>query len=295
MKQLPYGDSSYTFRLELPETWDIESITEVTLGLDSLSGEELLADEAATLYTATTLNGAVSAGGMSITLAGGADAVDEGDRLRIAASASGPHEDVQCDYYDSSGKVVYLTRALNEDHATGAAVYGMFATDVVDLSGSDFTLGLQLWATWTPDTDDRPIKDKFQIANVEYQASDFWNVFAVRFPTEYEAAQARDLEVLEAVYRDEFQQHLYINGINIDRVDDRASIEPGFMRFARLQLLESMGDEQAAEWELARRSWVDWVTEFATKTVVAQDTNMDGAVSKDNEVKIHEPVFFERW
>jgi len=294
MKQVKYGDSSFTFRYEMDPSMDIASISGVNITVTDMSGSDLIAETAATIYTATTLDAAVSYDDSTITLASGASAVTEGDRLYIA-SATGPEEEVVVKSYNSSTRVVTLKNNVEEDHSSGTAVRGMWATYAADFSTvTTFTAGKQMRVVWEfTGSDDPSVTETYVIALYAAGVSDFWGEYNARYPVQAEMLDSKDKDKLETIIKDEFRVELKLAGIEYDRVVDQPLMTQGIMRYGRKMVLEGSGDADKYEYEIAVRSWNEWLTRVRDNMIIWTDNDQDGAI-EDSEAVVHAPRSFVR-
>ena len=292
--QIKYGSSSWTLRLEMPPTWPIESISTVSLVVRDTAGTIKIAAANATLYTATTLNGALTAGSRSITLANTAGNVVEGDRLRIAASVAGGSEDVEVESYNSTSKVATLKRSLYRNHTTGTAVYGMWASKgSLDFSSATgYPAGLVVVAGWTPSTGGVEITDLYTISKNEFEGVNTIDRFRVRFPDFYLAAEdtIRDIE-LEA--ERQVRYDFLVRDLKMDRIVDRELIMPALLTMMAYLIALGRGDQWAAE-----RDNLFMIYEKETEKLFAMPiwVDEDQSQSKDveEEVRYHSPVVYTR-
>jgi hypothetical protein len=295
LKQIKYGDDAFVMRFEMPASWDVESITEVTIGIDR-NATSLLDATAATLYTATTLNGAVVRTAGTVTIANDATAVVEGDRLRIAESASGPAEDVEVHSYNSSTKVVTIKRELNDAHANGAAVYGMWASYDLDASDTDvFVKGYVVEVTWTPDSDNQAYTERYVIGSSGYATTSLWRTVSKMWKSlwnEYSGYSQDDLNDVEEIIRSRFDSIFKNAGLDANRIVDKSQIDPGFALYGRMVLLEDGGDEKIREYEVAKTAFYLWFDELK-KSPIWSDDDQDES-QDETEIRTHTPYFLNR-
>ena len=297
MKQVKYGDSSFLMRLEMPRSWDIENISAVTIGIKDSSATELLSAQSATLYTATTLNGALTATSMAATLANTATAVTTGDRLRIAASAAGQAEDIVVRSYNGSTYTIELDEELADAHSDGTAVHGMWATYAADFSDTDtYTAGKIIEVTWTPDSDDEAYTERYTVGKTEFAASQLWDHYSTLYPTNWETVKGtgnRNLDSLETLIVDLFAAEFKRRQLEIDRLRDQNLFHVGLLKFAHKTLLEDGGDSTANELEEAKESWVKWF-EDVTKSTIWTDDDQDETLDEPEENYPRIPSFLTR-
>lgn len=147
MIRLNLGNDAEVIRFELPLEWNPADLTGLTLAIEDKAGNTLAAAAAATLYTATTLDGAVSATDSSITLADGADALNPGDRILVVGAGGSEQKTVK----GYASLVAEVDTIFELGYSDGDDVYGLFATIEVDISDTDdFPAGQELLLIWTP-------------------------------------------------------------------------------------------------------------------------------------------------
>lgn len=295
---LPYGGSK-TLRLEYPGEWDAESITGVTIEINSVSGTQLLALDNAEPWASdpVTLDGEHAEFADQLTLTAGAGSVGSlapGDRLLIGASDAGPDEVVEVRSYDSVGKVATLTADLRHSHSDGATVTGLWATYDLDLSDTDvWTLGVESIIVWTPNSNDFPARARAVVSAVSLVVVDLERRFQALHPREYDAL----LSPIDrfAMFREEAISRLGLElaarGLDIQRVQDQPALVPVVIEQIRwLSLLN--GDDQDIEERRVCREELTRQIELLCKHPLWVDGNQDG-VEVSQETQAH-PVWFER-
>lgn len=294
MKQIEYNNSAFGLRLEYPMEWDVQNISSITVGAKDLSGTELLSAASCTPWTSVgiQLNGAVETNDNTVVLevSGGGSVPDlvQGDRIQIAQSESGPAESVEVLYYDSATLTATLTRDLLYDHADESAVVGLFCTYDMDTSTvATFPASKQLVLTWTPDTDDIPIRERAEIAKSEYSMPDFEELFAATYPRRYQAA-IKPINRMERLFNHAKQQlgaELRLRNLDIDRVIDSRLIDPSLMaKIAWLTLLTG-DDRYVAERDVTLQEYTRQF-ELLCSAPIWQDTDQD-EIKEEKEVEDH--------
>jgi hypothetical protein len=292
--QIKYADSSFSLRLEYPANWHIESLTGVKLAIYDSDGTNTLAATSATCYTATTLNGAISAGATTLTLAGTATSPVKGDRLRIAASASGPAETVEVQSYNSTSKVATLLHNLAYDHATATAVYGGFCTYAADFSSAtNYPLNTIVQFVWQPQgTDDLEIRQLGQIVSGSVNLSDFEARFRALHPVAYRMAETRLASILDLA-RERIYYVLRARGLDTERIVDQALLSAVLYDLVWILILEDSGDSGTNEYERALVAYGrDCDVLFAQP--IWQDLNEDYTENESTEVQIHSVYTWNR-
>ena len=294
MKQLKYGDDSNTLRYEFPDLWIDDLPATLNISFDDTAGGALLAATAATIRTATTLNGDVEYGDGVMTLNSAAAAVSPGDRLHIAASVDGPSEIVECESYNTTTYVVTLKDDLEYDHATGTAVSGYFATYDADLSGDDFTKGLKFKISWIPANDFPTTTELAMIAGASVAASEFWAKLQNRFPVEYEMSEDRDRVMFEQSVNDSMYSEFSIHSLDFNRIVNQPFVEEGILLRARVMILAGAGDTYEYEYGIAFKEWSAWVNLILKNDSFWIDEDQDGAID-EGEAQPRDPSFTIRY
>ena len=262
MRQIPYNNAAATLYFAYPPGWDIDSITGVNITVNNTAGTELLAADATTLFTATTLDAATTVGADNVSLTAVTGAT-EGRPYYIPSSSSGKSEHLVCRYVDTSGKNVYVERELRAAHASGAAFKGTYCTYDLDTSTvADFTTtgaNSQLVIIWTPvGSDDLPIYERAEVAISDYQASDFESRFEMLYPREHQVIKAKTQPMAD--YYDESREQLRIalrsRGFQMNRAVDQSLLTPALLAHTRYLVTLSGGDKWVGEREAAMGEYV---------------------------------------
>lgn len=287
MKQIRYGDSSFTLRLEMDD-WDVENISAVNIEVKSRGGTDLLASTAATLYTATTLGAAATAGDMSVTLAEGSAAPSPRDRMVIAANNDGERERVVVHHYDAANLELYTKMELNESHESGADVYGCFATYALDASDTDtFTKGKIAQVIWTPvGSDDLPVSFEYKVSGSAVAGGGLWDELENTYRSTYEMVINRDLDKLEDAIKTRFGAKLRTRGLDTDRVKDQTLLLPGLVLFARYIIHADDTDPEI--YNRTKVDFAEWLDDLASAPIW-QDFDQDDAEDEVGEVQPHYP------
>jgi hypothetical protein len=287
-RQIPYNNAAATLRYEYDPSWDPQTITGVTLTVTDLGGSELLAADAATLWTATTLSAASSVGDTTITLT--AATLSPGDRLSIAASADGPNEEVVVKHYNSSTKVATLTLELKYGHASGTAVKGMWATYDIDTSVvATFPAAKQVRLVWTPaGSDDLAHTEKGEISIYAAGVPDFEGWMSRNYSVESENVRGRGPNAFEHLHTDAIEElriDLLDRGLLINRVVDLSVIAPSVYALARLMVVRGGGDNFSHEQTEALKEYTRKFERLCSLAIWTDD-NQDG-IRADNEIDDH--------
>jgi hypothetical protein len=296
-KKVIYGETT-TLRLEFPLTWETENLSSLTLAVNDRAGNVLEAASAATLRTATELDGAVTAGDMTITLDSGAADVVENDTLYIFASGSDPSEEVEVASYDTTAYVATLKRPLLYDHVDAAEVYGAFATYDLDASDTDvFELGEQLVLEWTPTwvADEVEmggiVRERAEVVQYETLVADFRQRFAALYPREFEAVteQYNRFEDLYFEARRQVKTELALRGMDMDRIVDADLLAPVLMNKIRWLILVTADASYEDERETCSNEYGRQF-ELLCNSTIWTDDDQDGMID-DEEVSTYSPIF----
>ncbi|MCP4644942.1 MAG: hypothetical protein GY851_31160, partial [bacterium] len=187
MRRLRYNDASQSLRFEFPDNWLTASACTITI--TDTGGTETLAADAATVYTATTTDGAIAAGDSTFTVDGAA-AMEAGDRFRISKSRD-TTEIVTV--LSQAAKVSTIRHTFDYAHSDESVVAAMFCTYALDTSTvADFDEGEAFTITWTPNTDDIPYtEDAIVYALTGAEVAGWREHFRARYPNLYTEAQGR--------------------------------------------------------------------------------------------------------
>lgn len=302
MKQLRYGSSAITLRLEYPREWKVEDITEVTVAIADRAGTELLAATAITPWSSVGIQTSADASvfeistPLEVSATGSVPDLAPGDRIRIGDSADGPAEDIEVLSYDTTIDTPTFIRGLLYDHSDGSPVYGMFGTYDLDASDTDVWIpGKQVVITWTPDTDDSLIVEMAEVSVSEYAIPDEERIFATLYPREYRALiepEPRFAKIMDEAHH-QVRHEMLVRGMDVDRVADTRLLRPTIMAKARwLVLLD--GDDQSENERVVAIEEYQRQLELLSRTPIWSDNNQDGALG-DSEIDDHaQSLGFER-
>lgn len=301
MRQIQYNNAAFGLRFEYPHEWDAESITGVTLTVKDLSGVELLAAASTTLFSAANIqvNGGVVADTdqflIELTASGTIPDFVPGDRMRIAQSASGPAEDVEILNYNTTTELATLTRDMRYAHADNTRLYGLYCTYDLDTSDTDvFPLNKQVVLTWTPDTDDLPVRERGEIVISEFRVLGFEERFAALHPREYRISMSPERRLFRFLEEAHFQlgNELRVRGLYIDRVVDQAILVPALMAKVRWLILLNGDDAYREERQVCLDEYVRQFDLLTTGPIWADDDQDE--VRDDEELNDYGPRFWER-
>lgn len=297
MRYLNLGNSAETLRIEFPLEWDPSALTGLTLAINNRDGSELAAAAAVTLWTATTLDGAVAVTATSCTLADGSDELFPGDGIMF--SGAGGTERKVVKGYDASTELLEVDSIFERDFSDGDDVYGLFGTIEVDLSNlTTFPAGQKLMLIWSPTGTGGDITElaeiatymQVDIAGLGEQIRDVW-------PRAYKGLTVprdRLKRVARRARNDIRKQLLAINPrfeINLVR-DQSVLIEAIAAQCAVIWTLG--GDEKLKDERAAAREQVAIEVETLSKLNIWADTDGDG-VEDAGETKAHPTTFHIGW
>ncbi len=289
MKQIKYNDTT-SIRLEIPPEWDMTNISDVNCEIRDTDGNVLQAASAADMTGSSTLNGAVSSGGVTITTADDR-ALVPGDRVLVLG---GMPETRTVQSYVVATKTATFTTVLDYDHVTAAPVYFMWATiDVVTTTVATWPKNKQLVIAWIPlGITVAPYTERAEIAEVgEFSASDFDEQFEMIYSREYETFRDR-LDTVREVSERKLSYRLQSRGLNIERVVDQEVLMDTLLSLTRYNLIKGSGDD----WEFEIKTALnDYNTDFEVLCSLAiwADDNQDEKQG-DDETKSFQPSFIER-
>jgi hypothetical protein len=186
MDQLRYGSSAEPLRLEFPPEWDPTLVSAVSLTVNDRDGDELKAAANITLWTATTLDGAVAAFSETITLAAGADDLKKGDEILLVGA--GGQETVRVKGWDTSTKIATLEQVVKNAYDDGDNVYGKFGTYNLDISTvATYTNGIVLVFIWTPTGHGDALTTMVQVAKTSLEIAGLEREFSQTYERAYKA------------------------------------------------------------------------------------------------------------
>jgi hypothetical protein len=280
---LLYNTASGTLRFEYPNSWDVETITDVKLSITDKTGATLLAATSATEYVATKLETAATAGARTITLKSTAGTLARGDRLRIAL----PDEDVTVESYNSTTKVATLRDSLLMSHEDEAAVSGMWSTYALNTSATTtFTAGLEVVLTWDPNNYDSSVTELAYVQGSAMAVMEYRERFAALYPTEYEIAETRlDSVYAEAMTR--LKYRLQGRNMNLNKVIDQGIFTPALLDYMRWLITLSGGNAFASEREAAWAAFLQSEESLCSQPVWVDDN--EDLVEDAAELEVHEP------
>lgn len=294
MKQITYNSSAHVLKLEIPAEWSAEDLTGVTVQVKDVDGVSLLDATAVTMYTPTTLDGAVSKYSNEITLADTADDVAIRDALDLVGA--GGKETVRVKGYDSTTKIATLEDITRNDYDDGDSVYGLFGTYSLDTSDTDvFKLGAQLTVLWTPSGTGQQTRELYQVAKSVSDMIDLRRRFSDLYPRAYDAFTAPTERFESMVFEAEeaIKAEMASDLMNYDRIVDQSIVSIALM--AKMAFLWTWNGDVEIEDE---RNFLELQYDKAYKRItdlpIWQDSNQDDVVDEE-EVTSHTPFFERGW
>lgn len=291
MKTLTNKDTE--LRLEYPRTWDVSSLTAVSLQIADFDATELLASTEASLYTEATLDVDSRRYSRSITLNAGSGALAIWDLIRI--DGINGYEEHIVKGYDSTNLTAELEDHVDRDFEAGSTVNRMTAIATVDLSDTDvFPAGEQLVITWTPTGTGDSITELAEIeTDSQIDVSTFTSEFSALYSRAYDALKkpADRLDTIIRLAQSELRLDLASRGCDIARIKDSTLISPPLM--AKVAEMWARDGDEASNDEFERHSKAySAALESLCQLPIWVDLDGDG-VNDDGETMDH-PVYFER-
>jgi hypothetical protein len=255
LRRIKYNDASQSLRFEFPDHWQTPTTCNITI--TDRGGTDLLASTAATIYTATTTDGAVAAGDSTFTIDGSV-VMNAGDRFRIQKAGDTP-EIVTVQSYAS--KVATINHTFDFAHVDGSAVFGMWCTYDLDTSTvATWPSGKEVTITWTPSTDNIPFTEQAKVYKLSGGGSTGWrDHFRARYPNLYRESSDR----LDALYDDALDELTWI--VRAEGHDLNDLRDPDFIRMPLAAIMAgyvARNEGDAGEFEIAtaEKDLVKYVT-----------------------------------
>ncbi len=284
--RVKYGYNANVLRAELPDDYDTITAAAITITKDA-DGTDLLAATAATVYTATTLNGAVEAGADTVTVDSGADNLAAGDLIRIS-STSGGAETMRVTAYNATTKVATLDDYLLYDHESGAAVTARWLTYTLDASTtSTWTSGLDFTIEWNPTSDNQPWTEPGEILERTTGGAS-GTLFSVLYSHYDKAIPSGKFNDYESAANEELRSLFLGRGVDIDKLVASYSIQPLIMAQMALFIAETGDDTWAGERAAMGKKRDDLLDSF-TSSYQWIDKDQDLAVDDGEEIKMTRP------
>jgi len=271
MKQLPYSSAAAPLHFEFPDEWSAVDLSALTLAVYDEDGNVLQAADSVTLYTATSLEGAVERFASEIALDTAAAALAVGDMLELHGTEG--VEKVRLKGIDTTNDTYELEAILDNAYEDNDVVVAVFANYDLDISTvATFTVGMLLTLVWTPTGTGLPITQIVQVAASSLDIAGLRQNFLDVYPRAYKAfTEPTDkLNRMAQIARRQLGNECIAKGLDIERVVDQdRMVDVVSARMAWLWALNGdidMEDERkviAAEnakqtaWLMSRPVWAD--------------------------------------
>lgn len=296
MKQVQYGEDSVSIRFDFPSEWDPVNLSALTLTVKNDAGTELLAEDAMTLYTATSLLEDADQYTSSIVLATGAGSLEAGDLMWIDGASGG--EIVRIKSYVAATRTAELEDILQYDHSADDGVYATWATYALDVSDTTtFPKGLTTVFIFTPTGTGQVTRDEYQISHAVVDVSGLEGTFKIIYPRAYHAftSPANNFDIYRAEAERQIKNELLSqnNAFDYDRIVDQDMIAPVVM--AKMALLWTLNGDVEKEDERKVLS-ADYASQMAYLLNRTKWTDDDQDDAKDEEeISDNEPIFNTSW
>jgi hypothetical protein len=215
-KTITASDSSFLIESKMVDSWDPSA--SVTVTITDKAGTTLVNAQAATQYAGDTLAASSAAGTFTITLTTGT-ALEQGDLIVIGSDSIG-WQKREVDGYVASTKVVTLLTGLDEALPVGAAVYGLDLGYTVDTTATGWDGLTQVEVIWTPDTDDLPFTELWEVRTFRTAVAGFEDEFRAAFNSLYTEINPEDFPKFEDRARDRLKQEFEYMGRNFELIVD---------------------------------------------------------------------------
>jgi len=294
MQQLRYNNSASLLRMEFPPEWKPEDLTALTVEVKNEDAEVLQAADAATLYTATTIDGDVDRFATEFILAAGAGPVAIGDTLRL--SSAGGDETVVVRGYTAAARTVRIEGILENQYSDGDSVRGLFATYSLDTTDTDaFTLGMVVTLLWNPTGAGHETRTLAQVSKSRVDLMGIRKRFQRLYPRAYSAFTVPDDRFDDMVFEAEegVKVDMLLALMDFDRIVDQTVVIQVVM--ARMAFNWTMNGDDAM---IEERDFMDTqynkVLGKIKNLPIWQDSNQNDKKDKD-EVTTHQPRFGRNW
>lgn len=275
VKYLPYGENTISLVRHLPE--DLGTITAAKIKVDDVDGNALTAEDTAEVFTAATLNGAVSRLANTATLTASKDPT-VGRVYRIQATGE-EYDDLRLKAYNTSTKVATFYDRFRHNHATGAGFTGRWVIYTLDCSTtSTYTDGLECVISWYGFTnDDRVITNLVRVRKHWSDFGDLRGEFSKLYQRYEEIVPEGAWNALQDAAKREMRRLLAQDGVEFDFIVDtyQDAAADAVMCSIALQLALGLGDAWAAERELLGKRKAEILDEMR-RLYVWSDQDDDG-------------------
>jgi hypothetical protein len=292
--QLQYNSANNILKLDFPETWNTNELGDQTvkIQIEDNSGTELLAAASVTLTTTlNTISGATSIGDNSVTLTNApASAFSVGDRFVVAKSATGPYETVEMLYYNSSTKVMTLTKPMNYAHSASSGIHALTARYTLDTTTvATWTLGLECTINWIPlGKEQLRLSQRGEVVNFTFDLQGLESTFAKLYPQEYRMIETEfSTFATEAINRT--KRNILSIGKDADRLrDPQILLSPIMEYICYLANKSSATDSRLTEMGSALTEYNRLMNEIKESPVWFDD-DQDDVLDEQEEGPIYAP------
>jgi len=294
---MKYSSDSEIYRVNFPSGWSAEDLTEMSLNIYDSAGEALLEDSAFTLYTATTLDGAVSRYEDSLTLDSEAGDLAPGDRIMIVGTGVSEIRTVKG--YDSTNRIVTLETTVDNQYDDGDSVYALHATADLDLSDTDvFEQGAVLTIEVIPVGTGAPFTERATL--LAYQQLDtegFSRDMEALYPRAYSAltSPANRFEAVLNSVREKLRKDMLLQSgrFNINTIRDSSVLGPALMALCAFNWTLN-GDDGLADERKAYQNEYEAEKRVLASLPIWADSDED-LIEDDEETTSHPHIFLPGW
>lgn len=298
MRRLNLGNSAEIIRFRYPLEWEPADLTGLTLAINDQAANELMAADAATLYTESALDADANRYARKIVLENGSEDLEIGDLIRIQGILG--YEDHTVKGYDSANLTAELEAHIDRDFEAGATVNRLSATIEVDLSDTDvFPAGTMLLLIWTPTGTGGPITQEAIISSYrQIDMSGLSEMMQDIYPRAYKALTTpRDrLKRVAARAVSDIRKRLLImdDQFEINNIRDMDALLP--VVSAQCAVLWTLnGDDDLDEERKTYKAEVDTEIEILSKDdILWVDVDAD-LVDDPLEKRAHLHIFHTGW
>lgn len=281
--------------LEYPESWEPGDLTAITIQIDDVAGNELLAATPAGLYTQSTLDSDALRYTRSITLADGSEDLAVGDMIRIGGILGNETHVVKG--WDSANLVAELEDFVDRNYEAGATVDRLSAVATVDFSDADvYVPGIQMVLTWTPTGTGGALTELAEIESfVQIDVASFVRDFSAIYHRAYTALRSPNdrLQTVIRLAQDELRLALASRLLDIGRIKDQTLLNPPLMALvAKMWAMD--GDEQTSDESDKYSRAYSAALEMLCQHPVWVDLDNDG-VQDNGETNSHPLIFERQW
>jgi hypothetical protein len=285
--QIPYGSSAAPLHFEFPLEWTADDITAVTLTITDRDNAELMAADALTLYTDTTLLTAASRYADSVVLAALAGDLSIGDKIRLTGIEGS--EVCRVKGWDTDLETAKLEIILDLSYEAGDSVVALFGDYSLDVSDTEvFYAGCDMIFTLTPAGSGGEVTVMGQISKHALDIVGLRTALEDSFPRVYKAyTDPLDrFDRMAGMAERRLSQDLRQSNIDIQRIVDQSELIDAVV--AEMAWLWTMNGDDDMEME---RKFIG--TERSERRTAIKnlpiffDDNQDGA-ENEGEITSHE-------